>query len=108
MSGSFAGKVLADGQLPAAVATLYTATGQAVMVKFFRCHNAGSTSETVIIYVNISGTRRIIGRCALEAGETFVVIDKDDVLTLENGDTIDAVTTTATTVDYVITGVVET
>ena len=108
MSGAFEGKVLADGQLPAAVATQYTVpTGKTAYVKFFRCHNAGSTTEAITISANVSGTRRIIGRCTLEPGETFIVIDKDDVLILEAADTIDGVTTTATTVDFLISGVLE-
>lgn len=109
MSLVFDGKPLADGQLAAAVATLYTvpADVRSAIVRFAHFENVGSTSEAVRLYANVSGTRRGIGRCTLEAGEQWRPLEVGEVLHLQTGDTIDGHTTNATTVDYLITGVEE-
>lgn len=110
MSGTFTGKSLADGQLASTKGTIYTTPASTVAyVKFLSCHNTGSTTETVIIYVKRSGSSsRVIGRAVLQGNEHCRFIDKDETITLAAGDLVEGVTTTATTVDFVITGVEET
>lgn len=102
-------KSLADGQLASTKGTLYTVPAATrSYVKFLFLHNTGATSETVLVYVKRSGSSsRVIGRGVLAGDESLAVIDKDATLTLSAGDVIEGETTTATTVDYVITGAEE-
>ena len=105
---AFAGKVLAEGQLPNSKGTLYTVgVGVTAYVKFFSCFNTNTTSETVVVYSNPSGTSRIMGRAVLAQNEQVRFIDKDDGLTLSAGSLIEGYTTTAAKVDYIITGIEE-
>lgn len=98
--------VLAEGQLPASKGTLYTAAAT-TYVKFLHLANVSADSNVVIIYVNTSGTSRVIGRASLDTNESADIIDKDAALTLEVGDLIEGEATKATEVDYVITGATE-
>jgi len=98
-------KVLGEGQLPAAKGTLYTAPAGGAHVSFFHIHNTSAVStETVLLYANLSGTSRIIGRATLLPNESADVLDTGEELKLESGDLLEGVTTNATTVDYTITG----
>jgi hypothetical protein len=107
---TFTAKVLADGQLPNAKGTLYTVPGATkAYVKFLHCHNGTATNgEAVKIYTKPGATSRLIGQATLNAGQAVRIIDKDEAVTLEAGDLIEGSTTTAATIDYVITGVEET
>lgn len=96
-------KVLADGQLPSSSGTLFTASAT-TLVKLLHLHNRAATGETAVITVNTTGTNRTLGRAVLTQDEQADVIDKDEALTLESGDTIDGSTTNALSVDYIITG----
>ena len=111
MPNSFVGNILAQGQLPNAKGTLYTVPAvTTAYIKFINGHNTpGAGSETTIFYVKkSSGTSKLLGRAILAANEQIRIIDKDETITLGAGDTIEGQTTTAATVDYVITGVEET
>jgi hypothetical protein len=105
-------KSLADGQLPAAKATIYTCPGATTaMIRQIRCsHVSGAaTTETVKIFLKVSaGTSRLIGRAMLDQDEQFHVLTDSEALSLEAGDVIEGSTTTATTVDYTITGAEQT
>ena len=103
-------KSLADGQLPAAKATIYTVPALTkTYVKWLSVHSTSGTAQEVIIYVKRSGsTSRVIYRALMADAETGYVIDKDMTLTLSTGDVIEGTTTTATVVDYLITGAEET
>jgi hypothetical protein len=107
---SFAGKILAQGQLPNAKGTLYTVPNNVVTyVKFINAHNipAGG-SEAVIFFTKKSGgTSRLLANGTLAAREQLRVIEKDETINLSAGDVIEGQTTTAATVDYTITGVEE-
>jgi len=98
---AFTGKILAEGQLPNAKGTLYTAPATAY-VRFFRCLNTGGGSETVIVYYK-KATSRQLGRAVLATLESADFID-GEVLVLDTGDLIEGQTTSATTVDFVIAG----
>ena len=109
MPGTFTPRVLADGQAPVTVAAVYTVpAATSAYVKSGRLFNANAATQTVAIFINASGTRRQIGRFVLEQNEHANFVNEGEVLILEAGDTIDLSTTTASAVDYVIGGVVET
>lgn len=97
------GTALADGQLPSSKGTLYTAAA-VTYVKSISCHSTSATSQTVILYTNRGGTSRVIARVPLEQYETLYV---ELPIVLESGDLLEGVTTTATAVDYQISGGVE-
>jgi tagatose-1,6-bisphosphate aldolase non-catalytic subunit AgaZ/GatZ len=101
---AFTGQLLAEGQLPSSKGTLYTVPGATTAyVRTIRVHNTNAAGQTVLIYVK-RGTSRIFSRAVLAQNETLVV---DDPVSLEAGDLIEGQTTTATAVDYVITGAEE-
>jgi NaMN:DMB phosphoribosyltransferase len=106
---TFTAKILAQGQLPNAKGTLYTAPVLTkAYVKFINAFNTGGGTEVVIFYVKLStGTSKIICRASLATLEQQRVIEKDETINLGPGDTIEGQTTTAATVDYTITGVEE-
>jgi hypothetical protein len=105
----FTGSILANGQLPNAKTTLYTVPALTrAYVKFINAFNTGAGAETVLFYLKkAAGTSRILGRAVLAQNEQSRVVDKEETLNLGPGDVIEGQTTTATTVDYLITGVEE-
>lgn len=101
-------KVLAQGQLANAKATLYTVPAvTSAYVKFFSVLNVAATAQNVEIFVNTAGTSRQIAYVTLAPNHSARIIDKDEALTLETGDLIEGLSTSATSVDYVITGAEE-
>lgn len=106
---TFAGKVLADGQLATAKTQLYTAgAGVTAFVKRMSIFNTNAAQQTILVYINASGTSRKWRRYVLEQNESADLLDAGDALILEAGDKIEAETTTSTAVDYFIMGVEET
>lgn len=96
-------KKLADGQLANAVATIYTAPGSTKCISPCICmFNTNTTTETVKLYLN-SGTRRQVAQYDIPASG-FASHDFGRVV-LEAAYTIDAFTTTASKVDYWLSGV---
>jgi hypothetical protein len=99
-------KQLANGQLPSSIGDLYESPASTqTIIKAITIVNTNTTTETVNLYVlKASGTPRRISPkdLALAAGYMTVI---DDEITLEAGDKIQADTTTASKVDYVISGV---
>lgn len=109
MAGTFAAKVLAEGQLASSKGTLYTVPASTTAyIRWLSCHNTGGSAETVVLYVKPGATSRIIAHASVAASETLYVVNGGESIQLEAGDLIEGMTTTATTVDYVITGVEET
>lgn len=104
---AFDGKSLADGQVAAAKATIYTCPGGThAYVKHMKFHNTGGGTETLIVYVKRSGSvSRVHFRAVLSTLETAEELAP---ISLAAGDVIEATTTTATTVDYTLTGAEET
>lgn len=99
-------KSLAQGQLPNAKGTLYTAAGQ-VIVRRINLVNTGAGTNAVNIYKKTAAgtSKRIIPmNMALATGSQAVCIE-EDVMTLETGDTIEGDSTAAAEVDYIIDGV---
>lgn len=97
-------KQLAQGQLAAAKATIYTtpAVTQAI-VKSITVINTDTVARTVNLYVNSAGTsRRIVPKDLSLAAGAMVEIDR--VLTLEAADLIEGDCSAATVADYIISG----
>jgi hypothetical protein len=109
MAGTFTPKVMAQGQFANSKGTLYTVPGStSAYVKFFNVWNSSATPQTVRVYLNPAGTSRQIITLSLAQNESANIIDLVGSFTLEAGDLIEGDTTTATVLDYVITGVEET
>lgn len=105
---AFDGKVLADGQVASSKGTLYTVPASTVAyVSFFNIYNTNSSTQTVLVYINSSGTSRLWRRFELAENESADLLDQGQRLVLEAADLIEATTTNATSVDYVIAGVEE-
>jgi len=99
-------KNLANGQLPSSLGDLYTVpSGTSAIIRSITLVNTNTTTETINIYYLQSGgtARRILPQnLQLAAGNSLTV---DVILTLGAGDKIQGQTTTASKVDYVISGV---
>ena len=100
-------KSLADGQLANSKGTLYTAPAATqAIVQSIVLVNQNSSAETINIYFKASGgtSREIIPvGTSLAAYGMMQVLDAP--LTLEAADIIEGVTTTASKVNYIISGV---
>ncbi len=98
---------LADGQLPAVKGTLYTvpASTKAYIHRMTVFNSSASLTETVAVYVKRSGsTSRQIARYVLAPNEWAVV---DVPNPLSTADVIEGSSTSVTTTDYVICGLLE-
>lgn len=97
-------KLLADGQLAAAKATIYTvpAATQAI-IRDVAFGNIGGLTEMVKLYVKKSGgTSRLFSRAQLDLDE---FAHEEDIGTLDAADELEAETTNAASVDFSIHGV---
>jgi hypothetical protein len=102
---AFTGDLLAEGQVAAAWAAIYTSTGVVTILKSVNIYNTAVTSETVEFRVNMSGGGTSqIGRCVLEQDEYAYVLSDGETLVLGSGDALEMQTTNATSVDYVVSG----
>lgn len=97
---------LADGQLPSSVAAIYTVPGgERVRIYSLHVFSTHASSQTVNIYVTRSGgTRRQVYRTTLAQYATFNMLSSGESILLSPGDSVDGDTTTATAVDFLITG----
>jgi len=99
-------KSLADGQLVAAKAILYTVPAAiAAILKTISYVNTDIAARDVNLYIKPSGgvSRRIIPK-DMELGIGYMMV-YDDELTLEAGDVIEGDASAANVVDYSISGV---
>lgn len=109
MAGTFTTAVLADGQLPSTQGAIFT--GPAVTVTYVKrisLFNTNAAQQTIDLYLNVSGSARRWRRYVLNQHESAEVLETGDAIVLEAGDTIEAITTTASAVDYYVCGVKET
>jgi len=98
-------KLLAEGQVSSSKSTLYTVPALTeTMVKYFSIMNTSVTPQSLTVYVNVSGTSRVIAVASLLQNESLRVIEKEETLSLDSGDKIEAQTTTAGVVDFIISG----
>lgn len=98
---------LADGQLPNAKGTLFTAT-VATIVKGIILTNTGAGANLVNLYFKRNGgtSRRIIPKdTSLSTGDTLFWGGDVEIVVLDAGGVIEGDATNATEVDYVISGV---
>ena len=100
-------KILADGQLPSSKGTLYTVpAATSVYLSKITIFNTNIVTQIVKLYINPSGTsRQLVYVKELEQYETIIY---NGGVILETGDLIEGETTTASAVDYLIMGVIET
>jgi len=107
MAGTFTAAVLADGQVASAKGTLYTVPVSTIAYVYnIRLCNTNAVVQDVDVFLNTSGTSRQIARISLAQWESADVLSQP--MHLAAGDLIEADTITASAVDYVITGVLET
>ncbi len=100
---SFTAASLSDGQVASSWGAIYTAAAKIIVKKVY-FYNTGSSSETVDIGITRSGsTRRQFRKVVLAADQSA----EYEHIVLSSGDTLDAQTTTATTVDYLVMGATE-
>lgn len=110
MAGTFTGKSIADGQVGIAQAAIYTVPGGVIgFVKQVYCFNTNAAVQTLDFWIKRSGgTSRKFHTVTLEQNESVELLDQGETIELSAGDAIEAQTTTASAVDYVVTGVEET
>jgi len=108
MAKTFTIKALADGQLPAAAAALYTVPAStSTIIKTITISNTDSVTRTVNLYINANGVNRRIIPQNLPMPQNYTWINNDE-LTLETGDMIQGDASAANVVDYTINGIEET
>lgn len=107
MAGTFTATSLANGQIATTQAAIFTAT-DLTYVKKVILFNSNAATQTVRLWINPTGTARRWRQFVLAQNESAEVTEHGEALILESGDTIEADTTTAAAVDYVLCGVVET
>jgi hypothetical protein len=97
-------KVLAEGQLAAAKATIYTVpAGLQAIIRNVAFGNIGGVTENLNLYVKKSGsTSRLFSKAQLDMDE---FAHEEDIGTLDAGDELEAETTNATSVDFSVHGV---
>jgi hypothetical protein len=97
---------LANGQLPATAAALYTVpAGASAVVKFITLVNTNTATENVNLFFQKAGStaRRIIPvNLSVSASQS---VEINQTITMGAGDAIWGNTTDASVVDYVISGV---
>jgi len=100
-------KQLADGQLAASAAALYTAPASTTTyIKTITLDNTGAGANTCQLWLTPSGgTARRLAYVTLQANESFTM---GSSLALDTGDAISGAATNANEVDYTVHGVEET
>lgn len=99
-------KAIADGQLANTKTTMFTCpAGSRALIKSIVLVNTHSTDAKVVnLYVNRTGTsRRLIDVDKSIAGKASYVFSEP--VTLEEADLLEGDAASATTVDYVVSGV---
>jgi hypothetical protein len=99
---------MADGQLSNSVASIYTVGSpySTAFVKNIVLFNNSATPQTVTVYILRSGsTKRGYRQFQMAQYESVDVVQGGQSIELSVGDAIQAVTTTASEVDYTVWGV---
>lgn len=97
-------KRLAAGQLASSSGDLYTVpTDTKALSPLIRLYNTGGTTEVIKLHLRDGSTSRQFAQIELVAGAWAEVAFEKTVL--EDGDKIQGQTTTATTVNYWLSGV---
>lgn len=99
-------RILAEGQLASSKGTLYTVPSSVrAQVTFFAVFNTSGSAETTKIYIKPGSTSRQIEEYSLAGKGSARVVANGEILSLEAGDLIEGESTSATTVNYIISGV---
>lgn len=102
---AFTGKSLADGQVATAWATIYGPAGVKAILRSADFFNTNAVTQTLELRITRSGSAaRKLPRVTLAQNETLRLLTDGEVLVLSTLDVLQAQTTTATAVDYTITG----
>jgi len=106
---AFTGKSLADGTVANTQTAIYTVPASTVAyISGISLYCNTATPQTVAMYVKRSGgTARLIAHYIFSQQHDHVPNVLDDRLVLAAGDAVEAITTTAAVVPYVVTGVEE-
>ena len=105
---AFSGASLADGQVATTWGAIYTSTGVKTILRSVDFFNTNAASQTLELRITRSGmTARKLPRATLAQNESLRLLTDGEVIVLSSGDTLDAQTTTATAVDYTVTGATE-
>lgn len=96
-------QALAEGFIPSAQAAILAAVTVTTIIPEggIALHNINAASQTVLLYIKRDGTARPLGRAVLEQNYSAL---SESVITLESGDSLEAVTTTASAVHFAISG----
>lgn len=105
---AFTPKAIADGEIPLAIGSIFTASaGIATYIKAITLFNKNVLNQVILIEVNRTGVNRFWRRFELQQFESADVLDDGQTMILEAGDVIFASATTASAVDFTISGVEE-
>jgi hypothetical protein len=105
---AFAPKAIADGELPTTLSVLFTATANiGTYVKELTLFNNNAVNQVIELFVNRQGVDRSWRRLEIELNEQGDALTDGETMLLEVGDTISGRTTTASAVDFIISGVEE-
>ena len=105
---SITGKSLADGVVAGTKGTIYQVKSETAHIKTAHFYNTNAIAQTLNIYVKRKdSTSRLIETASLSQYATFELCSGGLGLTLSLGDLLEADTTTASAIDYVLTGTVE-
>ena len=98
---SFTGGTLTDGSVAITTQNIYTAPSVA-LCKWITFYNKNATQQTLNVYIfRVGSVERQIYRFVLDQYDTVTI---NETITLSTGDRLRASTTTASAVDYVISG----
>jgi hypothetical protein len=100
---AISGQSLADGQLPAAKGTLFTATSITYEKTITFFNTSAVTTETIVLYMNrlATGVSRGLRQIVLPPRHSE---DYTNAIPMSIGDILEGETTNAATVDYTIGG----
>lgn len=107
---TFTANSLADGQVAVAKGAIYTVPGGTkAYIKRVRFFNTNAVTQLLEVWLKRSGgTSRKQIQFELLQNETADFAEQSETMELSPGDQIEAATTTASAVDYIVTGVEET
>lgn len=104
--------ILASGQLPVTKATIFEVKGANVLptekttVEKITFFNENALEQTAILSIKIfSGTSRVLRQFKLLQNEGGEYLEPGESLPLDNGDILEAQTTTASAVNFVVFGI---
>lgn len=105
---AFTGASLNDGQVATTWANIAAPSGEIWIIKSCDFYNTNAVTQTLELRITRSGsTARKLVQVSLAQNYRLQLLDEGEVLVLSTGDVLQAQTTTATAVDFTITGAKE-